>query len=116
MKKKRTVLVFLVIFGFVFLILSIGTYAFDYIASMPDFASSDPSDAQDTVDDEAESTSTEQSLTEVVIRSQGAQEGITPKDYDGSTHPYNTWNSPYSRGVDGYNYTDPQHYADTNTP
>jgi len=28
-----------------------------------------------------------------------------------STHPQGTWNSPYSRGVDGYNYNDPQDYV-----
>jgi hypothetical protein len=28
-----------------------------------------------------------------------------------STHPQGTWNSPYTNGVDGYNYNDPQDYT-----
>lgn len=28
-----------------------------------------------------------------------------------STHPQGTWNSPYTAGVDGYNYNDPQDYV-----
>jgi len=28
-----------------------------------------------------------------------------------STHLYGTWNSPYSKGIDGYNYNDPQDYV-----
>ncbi|MBS3908900.1 MAG: hypothetical protein KGZ93_04660 [Actinobacteria bacterium] len=28
-----------------------------------------------------------------------------------STHPYGTWNSPYTAGVDGYNYNDAQDYV-----
>ncbi len=30
-----------------------------------------------------------------------------------STHPYGTWNSPYTYGIDGYNYNDAQDYTDT---
>ncbi|HEY3375278.1 MAG TPA: hypothetical protein VGK02_09470 [Candidatus Aquicultor sp.] len=28
-----------------------------------------------------------------------------------STHPYGTWNSPYTLGIDGYNYNDSQDYV-----
>ncbi len=28
-----------------------------------------------------------------------------------STHPYGTWNSPYTLGIDGYNYNDSQDYT-----
>ncbi|HEY3373832.1 MAG TPA: hypothetical protein VGK02_02070 [Candidatus Aquicultor sp.] len=31
--------------------------------------------------------------------------------YGLSTHVYGTWNSPYTYGVDGYNYNDPQDYV-----
>ncbi|MHB8841822.1 MAG: hypothetical protein ACYC56_08555 [Candidatus Aquicultor sp.] len=34
--------------------------------------------------------------------------------FNGSTtsaHPYGTWNSPYTAGIDGYNYNDPQSYT-----
>ncbi|MCL6473325.1 MAG: hypothetical protein K6T91_11040 [Firmicutes bacterium] len=34
---------------------------------------------------------------------------------DTSVHPYGTWNSPYTLGVDGYNYNDAQQYTDTGT-
>ncbi len=37
------------------------------------------------------------------------------KTYDGfgtSTHPQGTWNSPYTLGVDGYNYNDAQDYTE----
>ncbi|MHB8842228.1 MAG: hypothetical protein ACYC56_10690, partial [Candidatus Aquicultor sp.] len=30
-----------------------------------------------------------------------------------STHPYGTWNSPYTMGIDGYNYNDAQDYTDS---
>ena len=30
-----------------------------------------------------------------------------------STHVYGTWNSPYTYGIDGYNYNDAQDYTDT---
>ena len=32
-----------------------------------------------------------------------------------STHPYGTWNSPYTLGIDGYNYNDAQDYTDDGT-
>ena len=32
---------------------------------------------------------------------------------DTSTHLYGTWNSPYTLGLDGYNYNDSQDYVDT---
>ena len=38
--------------------------------------------------------------------------GSTPTDLR-STHPYGTWNSPYTYGIDGYNYNDAQDYTDT---
>ncbi len=41
---------------------------------------------------------------------------VTLPTYGGlgnSTHPYGTWNSPYTYGVDGYNYNDSQDYTDT---
>ncbi|HEY3375270.1 MAG TPA: hypothetical protein VGK02_09430, partial [Candidatus Aquicultor sp.] len=30
-----------------------------------------------------------------------------------STHVYGTWNSPYTMGIDGYNYNDAQDYVET---
>ncbi len=39
---------------------------------------------------------------------------VTLPTYDGlgnSTHPYGTWNSPYTYGIDGYNYNDAQDYT-----
>ncbi|MBS3908877.1 MAG: hypothetical protein KGZ93_04545 [Actinobacteria bacterium] len=41
----------------------------------------------------------------------GAYTGSTPNDTNKwSTHVYGTWNSPYTTGVDGYNYNDAQDY------
>ncbi|MCL6472422.1 MAG: hypothetical protein K6T91_06370 [Firmicutes bacterium] len=53
-------------------------------------------------------------------RSQGATVTIDGVDqvYAGATssvHPYGTWNSPYTLGVDGYNYNDAQDYTDNGT-
>ena len=44
--------------------------------------------------------------------SSGGYSGSTPTDLR-STHPYGTWNSPYTYGIDGYNYNDAQDYTDT---
>ena len=45
--------------------------------------------------------------------SSGTYAGSTPAGvYQNSTHVYGTWNSPYTLGVDGYNYNDAQDYTD----
>jgi len=45
--------------------------------------------------------------------SSGSYSGSTPSGvYAKSTHWYGTWNSPYTAGVDGYNYNDAQDYVD----
>ncbi|HCG98440.1 MAG TPA: hypothetical protein DE036_01110, partial [Actinobacteria bacterium] len=45
--------------------------------------------------------------------SSGTYAGSTPTGvYQNSTHVYGTWNSPYTLGVDGYNYNDAQDYTD----
>ncbi|MBS3908456.1 MAG: hypothetical protein KGZ93_02285 [Actinobacteria bacterium] len=42
----------------------------------------------------------------------GVYAGSTPTSiYASSTHRYGTWNSPYTAGVDGYNYNDAQDYV-----
>ncbi|MDI6817067.1 MAG: hypothetical protein QME41_07745 [Actinomycetota bacterium] len=47
-----------------------------------------------------------------VATSSGAYTGSIPTDiYARSTHVYGTWNSPYTAGVDGYNYNDAQDYV-----
>ncbi|HCG99149.1 MAG TPA: hypothetical protein DE036_04925 [Actinobacteria bacterium] len=48
---------------------------------------------------------------EGVAVTSGAYNGSTPSAAnDSSTHPYGTWNSPFTAGVDGYNYNDAQDY------
>ncbi|MHB8841820.1 MAG: hypothetical protein ACYC56_08545 [Candidatus Aquicultor sp.] len=44
----------------------------------------------------------------------GTYAGSDPTAVTGglSTHPYGTWNSPYTMGIDGYNYNDAQDYTD----
>jgi len=37
---------------------------------------------------------------------------VTYNGYGTSTHRYGTWNSPYTTGVDGYNYNDAQDYTE----
>jgi len=50
------------------------------------------------------------------VVSSGGYNGSTPTGiYAGSTHVYGTWNSPYTAGVDGYNYNDAQDYTDDGT-
>ncbi|MDI6817093.1 MAG: hypothetical protein QME41_07875 [Actinomycetota bacterium] len=44
--------------------------------------------------------------------SSGSYSGSTPTGvYLNSTHVYGTWNSPYTSGIDGYNYNDAQDYT-----
>jgi len=45
-------------------------------------------------------------------KEQGKYTGRTYTGYAESTHVYGTWNSPYTAGVDGYNYNDAQDYTD----
>ena len=49
---------------------------------------------------------------EGVAVTSGLYNGSTPStDNDSSTHVYGTWNSPYTAGIDGYNYNDAQDYV-----
>jgi len=46
---------------------------------------------------------------------QGVDTTHTYTGYATSTHKYGTWNSPYTAGIDGYNYNDFQDYVETGT-
>ncbi|MDP2211706.1 MAG: hypothetical protein Q8J63_08225, partial [Candidatus Aquicultor sp.] len=49
---------------------------------------------------------------EGVAVTSGSYAGSTPTaPNDSSTHPYGTWNSPFTAGIDGYNYNDAQDYV-----
>lgn len=113
MRKKRVLLLFLIVLVNVLIILTIAAYAYEYISPLPQ--ANDNTSGSDLTTSDA-STSEPILNTEETINGNGVTQAIGPVEYNGSTHPYNTWNSPYSTGVDGYNYTDPQHYEGTSTP
>ncbi|OFW34693.1 MAG: hypothetical protein A2074_01450 [Candidatus Aquicultor primus] len=49
---------------------------------------------------------------EGTVAASGSYTGAIPAGiYASSTHFYGTWNSPYTAGVDGYNYNDAQDYV-----
>jgi len=42
---------------------------------------------------------------------QGMEDNTYSDAFDTSMHLYGTWNSPYTAGIDGFNYNDPQDYV-----
>lgn len=113
MGKKRAFLLFLIILVNALIILTLTVYAYEFISPLPQMEN-DKSTSDLATDNE--STVKPLADTEEKIKGNEVIETIGPIEYDGSTHPYNTWNNPYTGGVDGYNYTDPQDYEGTSTP
>ncbi|MHB8840585.1 MAG: hypothetical protein ACYC56_02150 [Candidatus Aquicultor sp.] len=108
MKQKKTLFVFLTIFMVLLAALSIAAYAYDYLSALPDTNGSSP-----TVQSQESSMPVQGFEAQTTDTSTGPSD-VTPTTYsNGGTHPYGTWNNPYTNGVDGYNYTDPQDYTST---
>lgn len=130
MDKKKALRIFLIAFAAIFAILAATAYAIELVSTSPvENAGASNSagsageanvNAGEEVTDVAGGHAADSSANEqpAGIGSAASETpgNITPKDYGGSTHPYNTWNNPSSQGVDGYNYTDPQHYDATAAP
>ncbi len=108
MKQKKTLFVFLIIFMVLLATLSVAAYAYDYLSALPEVGNGSP-----TVQSQ-ESPMPVQGFEAQTTGTSTKPGDTTPSTYgNGSTHPYGTWNNPYTRGVDGYNYTDPQDYTST---
>lgn len=112
MKKKKALFVFLAIFAVLFVILSIAVYAYDYLSSLPETDSSS-SAVQQSVQSQESSMPVQGFEVQSTDTSTLAGDA-TPTTYgNNSTHPYGTWNNPYTYGADGYSYTDPEDYTGT---